>query len=146
MSILGSLLTSVKTRIETIPSIPTVIARKRLIILTDDVLPIVLVAPTEGEAIKKEAFGKIFYEYPIGVCFVEAGNREYDTGLASSLDVREAIRNKLTGITLDGVPEVWDTDVSVGTPLMIPISGTGSNYQASNIRVKYTTSETRPNL
>lgn len=146
MSVLGEILAAVKIRVETIPGSYPVVTRKRLVVLQDDILPLILVGPTEGERISMEVFGKIMYEYPIGVCLVEAGNREYEIGLDSSLALREAIRDKLTGITLTGVEEVWDTNISMGSPLMIPISGTGSNYQASNVRAKYKTVEVRPNL
>jgi hypothetical protein len=126
----------------------TIVARKKLVILPGDDLPMILVGPTEGETSKDGFFGGLFWTYPIGICLVEAGNREYETGLQSSLTTRETIRNALllkrSGSPLGSISEVWDIDVTIGTPLTIPISGTGSNYQASNVRMYVTTSEARP--
>lgn len=149
MSVLNDILVAVKARLDAVtPALPTTVVRKKLVILPEDTLPMLIIGLTEGERVKNEFFGGIYYEYPVGVCLVEAGNREYVTGRDTSIALRERIRDALilrrSGNPLGSVSAVWDIDVALGSPLVIPISGTGSNYQASNVRVKVTTSEERP--
>lgn len=149
MSVLNDILVAIKARLDAVtPALPTTVVRKKLVILPEDTLPMLIIGLTEGEQVKDQFFGGIMYEYPIGVCLVEAGNREYVIGLDTSVALRETIRDALvlrrSGNPLGSVSAVWDIDVSLGSPLVIPISGTGSNYQASNVRLKVTTSEARP--
>jgi hypothetical protein len=149
VSVLNDILVAVKARLDAVtPALPTTVVRKKLVILPEDTLPMLIIGLTEGERVKNEFFGGIYYEYPVGVCLVEAGNREYVTGRDTSIALRERIRDALilrrSGNPLGSVSAVWDIDVALGSPLVIPISGTGSNYQASNVRLKVTTSEERP--
>lgn len=145
MSVLNSILNSVRDRIDALHRLPKVIIRKRMMMLDGDKLPLLIVGLTEGETISTEAFGYIGYEYTIGVALIQAGNRNYTTGIPEDLDVRELLRNTLTGVRLIGVSEVWDTNIIEGIPLNIPTNGSSANYQISGIHIKYKTMEVRPN-
>lgn len=144
MSVINNILNSVKQRLDILQTLPTVIIRKRMVMLDGDTLPMVIVGLLEGENIPNEVFGHIGYEYTVGIALIQAGNRNFSTGIQSDLDLRELLRDTLTGVKLTGVPEVWDTNVVEGAPLDMPLSGNTANYQLSAVQVKYKTMEIRP--
>jgi hypothetical protein len=146
MSVLNNILNAVKQRLDILQTLPTVVVRKRMIMLDGDSLPIVIVGLLNGETIPVQAFGYIGYEYTIGIALVQAGNRDFTTGIQSDLELRELLRDTLTGVKLTGVPEVWDTNVVEGAPLNMPLAGGNTaNYQLSAVQVRYKTMEIRPN-
>ena len=59
MSVLNSILNSVRDRIDALHRLPKVIIRKRMMMLDGDKLPLLIVGLTEGETISTEAFGYI---------------------------------------------------------------------------------------
>lgn len=144
MSVINNILTAVHQRLVILQTLPPIVVRKRMMMLDEDTLPIIIVGLLEGETISIEAFGYIGYEYTVGIALVQASNRNFVTGLQSDLDLRELLRDTLTGVKLNGVPEVWDTNVVEGTPLNIPLAGNTANYQLSAVQVKYKTMEVRP--
>lgn len=145
MSVINNILNAVKQRLDVLQTLPPVVVRKRMIMLDGDTLPIVIVGLLNGEAIPMQAFGHIIYEYTVGVALVQSGNRNFVTGIQSDLDLRELLRDTLTGVKLTGVPEVWDTDIIEGAPLNMPLNGGNTaNYQLSAVQVKYKTMEIRP--
>ena len=143
-NIYSSILAGVKARLDSTSGLPTVVIRKQLAYLETDSIPLIIVAPLESEAIGMEYFGRICYAYSVGVALIEAGNREFESGMDSSLDVREQLRNSLVELFLPGVPEVWNTDVTPGRAIYFPASGNATNYQTSSFNVRYKTDEARP--
>lgn len=145
MSVINNILNAVKQRLDILQTLPTVVIRKRMMMLDGDTLPIVIIGLLNGESIPSEAFGYINYEYTVGIALVQAGNRNFTTGIESDLDLRELLRDTLTGVKLTGVPEVWDTNVVEGAPLNMPLTGSNTaNYQLSAVQVRYKTMESRP--
>ncbi len=144
MSVINSILVAVKQRLDILQTWPTVVVRKRMVMLDGDGLPIVIVGLVTGESIPLEVFGYIGYEYTVGIVLVQSGNRNFVTGISTDLDLRELLRDTLTGVKLIGVPEVWDTNVVEGAPLDMPLAGNTANYQLSTVQVKYKTMELRP--
>jgi hypothetical protein len=141
MSQIYDILDAVKTRLEAITGAPTVVVRKRLILLETDTLPVIVLAPAESsQTIRFRVFGKAAYQYNIGVALVEAGNRQFVAGTEDSLDLQQAIRDALTGVLLSGT-DVWDTDISTNEAVMMPVDGNAQNYQISTFIATYSTLE-----
>ena len=141
MSVSYDILNALKTRLQAVNGLPSVVVRKRLMLLETDSLPIVVIALLEqSQDIKWRVFGKIAYKYNVGVALVEAGNREFETGLSSSSTLEQRIRDALQGVLLSGT-DVWDTDITTNETSWMPLSGNGQNYQISTFMAVYSTLE-----
>jgi hypothetical protein len=121
--------------------LPNVVVRKRLMLLETDPLPLVVIALLEqSQDIRFRVFGKVAYKYNVGIALVEAGNREFETGLSSSSTLEQRIRDALQGVLLSGT-DVWDTDVTTNETTWMPLSGNAQNYQISTFMAVYSTLE-----
>jgi hypothetical protein len=141
MSVSYDILNALKTRLQAVNGLPSVVVRKRLMLLETDSLPIVVIALLEqSQDIKWRVFGKVAFKYNVGVALVEAGNREFETGLSSSSTLEQRIRDALQGVLLSGT-DVWDTDVTTNETTWMPLSGNAQNYQISTFMAVYSTLE-----
>jgi hypothetical protein len=141
MSVSYDILNALKTRLQAVNGLPSVVVRKRLMLLETDSLPIVVIALLEqSQDIKWRVFGKVAFKYNVGVALVEAGNREFETGLSSSSTLEQRIRDALQGVLLSGT-DVWDTDITTNETSWMPLSGNGQNYQISTFMAVYSTLE-----
>ena len=83
MSVFYQILDAVRDRLATIPSVPTIVIRKRPVLVQEDTVPIVIVSPGR-EIIGDEAFGNIVeYLYSVEVTIIQAGNRVYEADVAT---------------------------------------------------------------
>jgi hypothetical protein len=142
MSVSYDILNALKVRLEAVNGVPSVVVRKRLMLLETDSLPIVVIALLEqSQDIKWRVFGKVAFKYNVGVALVEAGNREFETGLSSSSTLEQRIRDGLQGVSLTGAASVWDTDITTNETSWMPLSGNAQNYQISTFMAVYSTLE-----
>lgn len=141
MSVSYDILNALKARLQAVNGLPNVVVRKRLMLLETDPLPLVIIALLEqSQDIKFRVFGKVAFQYNVGVALVEAGNREFETGLSSSSTLEQRIRDALQGVLLSGT-EVWDTDITTNETSWMPLSGNAQNYQISTFMAVYSTLE-----
>ena len=141
MSVSYDILNALKTRLQAVNGLPNVVVRKRLMLLETDPLPLVVIALLEqSQDIRFRVFGKVAYKYNVGIALVEAGNREFETGLSSSSTLEQRIRDALQGVLLSGT-DVWDTDITTNETSWMPLSGNGQNYQISTFMAVYSTLE-----
>lgn len=141
MSVSYDILNALKARLQAVNGLPNVVVRKRLMLLETDPLPLVIIALLEqSQDIKFRVFGKVAFQYNVGVALVEAGNREFETGLSSSSTLEQRIRDALQGVLLSGT-EVWDTDITTNETSWMPLSGNAQNYQISTFLAVYSTLE-----
>lgn len=141
MSVSYDILNALKARLQAVNGLPNVVVRKRLMLLETDPLPLVVIALLEqSQDIKFRVFGKVAFQYNVGVALVEAGNREFETGLSSSSTLEQRIRDALQGVLLSGT-EVWDTDITTNETSWMPLSGNAQNYQISTFLAVYSTLE-----
>lgn len=141
MSVSYDILNALKARLQAVNGLPNVVVRKRLMLLETDPLPLVVIALLEqSQDIKWRVFGKVAFQYNVGVALVEAGNREFETGLSSSSTLEQRIRDALQGVLLTGT-DVWDTDVTTNETTWMPLSGNAQNYQISTFMAVYSTLE-----
>jgi hypothetical protein len=141
MSVSYDILNALKTRLQAVNGLPNVVVRKRLMLLETDPLPLVVIALLEqSQDIRFRVFGKVAYKYNVGIALVEAGNREFETGLSSSSTLEQRIRDALQGVLLSGT-DVWDTDVTTNETTWMPLSGNAQNYQISTFMAVYSTLE-----
>lgn len=142
MSVALDILNAVKTKLQAIAGIPTVVVRKRLIVLESDNLPIIVISLIDNsQDIRFRVFGKAAYDYHVGVALVEAGNREFTTGQTQSFDLQQKIRYELNAIKLSGAEKVWDTNIEINESSFMPVDGNAMNYQISTWLVTYSTLE-----
>jgi hypothetical protein len=124
-------------------------------ILESDTLPICLVSPDlQGEMIKNETFANatsggnqsVWYQYPVLVTYIAAGNQQAGAGLVTFMNTREALRNQLfqtnMGNFLSGVSSVFDIDMNPEAVQALQIA-LGTNYTATGFALLYTSQETR---
>lgn len=141
MSVSYDILNALKSRLQAVNGLPNVVVRKRLMLLETDPLPLVVIALLEqSQDIKFRVFGKVAFQYNVGVALVEAGNREFETGLSSSSTLEQRIRDALQGVLLTGT-DVWDTDITTNETTWMPLSGNAQNYQISTFMAVYSTLE-----
>lgn len=142
MSVFYQILDAVRDRLATIPSVPTIVIRKRPVLVQEDTVPIVIVSPGR-EIIGDEAFGNIVeYLYSVEVTIIQAGNRVYEADVATLFDLRENIRNKLFQPLLSGAASVYDCQLETN-PAFEVVSGQASNYDISGMVITYKSVETR---
>lgn len=142
MSVFYQILDGVRDRLSAIPSVPTIVIRKRPILLQEDSLPLVIVSPGK-ENIGDEAFGNIVeYLYSVEVTIIQAGNRVYEADVATLFDLRENIRNQLFQPLLSGAASVYDCQLETN-PAFEVVSGQASNYDISGMVITYKSVETR---
>lgn len=142
MSTALDILNAVKAKLQAVAGIPTVVVRKRLMLLENDDLPIIIISLVEqSQDIRFRVFGKAAYDYNVGVALVEAGNREFTNGQANSYDLQQKIRYNLNAIRLTGAASVWDTNIDINESSFMPIDGNAMNYQISTWLVTYSTLE-----
>lgn len=142
MSVFYQILDAVRDRLATIPSVPTIVIRKRPVLVQEDTVPIVIVSPGR-EIIGDEAFGNIVeYLYSVEVTIIQAGNRVYEADVASLFDLRENIRNQLFQPLLSGAASVYDCQLETN-PAFEVVSGQASNYDISGMVITYKSVETR---
>ena len=142
MSVSYDILNALKTRLQAVNGLPNVVVRKRLMLLETDPLPLVVIALLEqSQDIRFRVFGKVAFQYNVGIALVEAGNREFETGLSSSSTLEQRIRDALQGVLLTGVDVVWDTDITTNETSWMPLSGNAQNYQISTFMAVYSTIE-----
>lgn len=142
MSVFYQILDAVRDRLATIPSVPTIVIRKRPVLVQEDTLPIVMVSPGR-EVIGDEAFGNVVeYLYSVEVTIIQAGNRVYEADVATLFDLRENIRNQLFQPLLSGAASVYDCQLETN-PAFEVVSGQASNYDISGMVITYKSVETR---
>ena len=142
MSVFYQILDAVRDRLATIPSVPTIVIRKRPVLVQEDTVPIVIVSPGR-EFIGDEAFGNIVeYLYSVEVTIIQAGNRVYEADVATLFDLRENIRNQLFQPLLSGAASVYDCQLETN-PAFEVVSGQASNYDISGMVITYKSVETR---
>jgi hypothetical protein len=142
MSVFYQILDAVRDRLATIPSVPTIVIRKRPVLVQEDTVPIVIVSPGR-EIIGDEAFGNIVeYLYSVEVTIIQAGNRVYEADVATLFDLRENIRNQLFQPLLSGAASVYDCQLETN-PAFEVVSGQASNYDISGMVITYKSVETR---
>lgn len=142
MSVFYQILDAVRDRLATIPSVPTIVIRKRPVLVQEDTVPIVIVSPGR-EVIGDEAFGNIVeYLYSVDVTIIQAGNRVYEADVATLFDLRENIRNQLFQPLLSGAASVYDCQLETN-PAFEVVSGQASNYDISGMVITYKSVETR---
>lgn len=142
MSVFYQILDAVRDRLATIPSVPTIVIRKRAILVQEDTLPLIIVSPGR-EVIGDEAFGNVVeYLYSIEVTIIQAGNRVYEADVATLFDLRENIRNQLFQPLLSGAASVYDCQLET-SPAFEVVSGQASNYDISGMVITYKSVEAR---
>lgn len=142
MSVFYQILDAVRDRLATIPSVPTIVIRKRPVLVQEDTLPIVMVSPGR-EVIGDEAFGNVVeYLYSVEVTIIQAGNRVYEADVATLFDLRENIRNQLFQPLLSGAASVYDCQLETN-PAFEVVSGQASNYDISGMVITYKSVEAR---
>lgn len=142
MSTAFEILNAVKAKLQGIQGIPNVVVRKRLMVLENDSLPIIVLSLADNsQNIRWRVFGKVAYDYQIGVALVEAGNREFVNGQPQSYDLQQKIRYELNAIKLNGASKVWDTNIEMNESSFMPVDGNAMNYQISTWLVTYSTLE-----
>lgn len=142
MSVFYQILDAVRDRLATIPSVPTIVIRKRPVLVQEDTVPIVIVSPGR-EIIGDEAFGNIVeYLYSVEVTIIQAGNRVYEADVATLFDLRENIRNQLFQPLLSGAASVYDCQLETN-PAFEVVSGQASNYDISGMVITYKSVESR---
>jgi len=142
MSVFYQILDAVRDRLATIPSVPTIVIRKRPVLVQEDTLPIIMVSPGR-EVIGDEAFGNVVeYLYSVEVTIIQAGNRVYEADVATLFDLRENIRNQLFQPLLSGAASVYDCQLETN-PAFEVVSGQASNYDISGMVITYKSVEAR---
>lgn len=142
MSVFYQILDAVRDRLATIPSVPTIVIRKRAILVQEDTLPLIIVSPGR-EVIGDEAFGNVVeYLYSVEVTIIQAGNRVYEADVATLFDLRENIRNQLFQPLLSGAASVYDCQLETN-PAFEVVSGQASNYDISGMVITYKSVEAR---
>ncbi len=107
------LLQGVVSELQTVPAAPTVVLRKKLIMVPGDTPPLWIVAPGRGgEKILFHTFAgpgvmgrtTVVYGYPVVVALIYAFDELVTTDLTTNLDIRQTVRDTLYGITT-GTPD-----------------------------------------
>jgi len=142
MSVFYQILDGVRDRLALIPSVPTIVIRKRPILLQEDTLPLIIISPGQ-DSIGDEAFNNtVVYNYSVEVSIIQAGNRVYEADVATLFDLRENIRNQLFQPLLGGAVTVYDCQLETN-PAFEVVSGQASNYDISGMVITYKSVETR---
>lgn len=137
MSVLGTILTAVKTRIETLTDEPPVSIRKRVNIKEGEVLPSIVVAPL-GERVVDQGFGgHVTMEYRVGVALITAGNNVYDDDLLAYLDTWESIRKKVFDAGYAGY------DVRLDEATQLDLTALSEGYDAGLMVLRVRSAEDR---
>ena len=156
-SIYGQILNAVASQLSAIPSIPlnnagqpNVSVRSKPLDLSGvDVLPNVIVWPGPGaeQQIDLQFGGPtgtsagVWWEYPVSVVLIVAGNRGVQSGLTSFLNLREAIRNQLFIGSLTGFPSnVFDVEIELGDVFDLQAFLSG-NYDVCSFVCRYKSTE-----
>ena len=142
MSVFYQILDGVRDRLALVPSVPTIVIRKRPILLQEDALPLIIISPGQ-DSIGDEAFNNtVVYNYSVEVSIIQAGNRVYEADVATLFDLRENIRNQLFQPLLGGAVTVYDCQLETN-PAFEVVSGQASNYDISGMVITYKSVETR---
>jgi hypothetical protein len=142
MSAFGDILTDVKTRIETIASVPPVVIRSRAILLESDPLPTIVVSPLQ-ETNAIDAFNlTVAWDYTVQVTIVQAANRIYSANVAAYLQLRENIRQKLYQPTLPTVSGIIGMEINM-QPAFESVMGNVNNFDISGMTITYRRLESR---
>lgn len=142
MSVFYQILDGVRDKLALIPSVPTIVIRKRPILLQEDILPLIIISPGQ-DSIGDEAFNNtVEYNYSVEVSIIQAGNRVYEADVATLFDLRENIRNQLFQPLLGGAVTVYDCQLETN-PAFEVVSGQASNYDISGMVITYKSVETR---
>jgi hypothetical protein len=142
MSVFYQILDGVRDRLAAIPSVPTIVIRKRPILLQEDSLPLIIVSPGQ-DSIGDEAFNNtVEYNYSVEISIIQAGNRVYEADVATLFDLRENIRNRLFQPLLGGAATVYDCQLETN-PAFEVVSGQASNYDISGMVITYKSVESR---
>jgi len=107
-----TILQSVQTLLINNTNVSNVVIRRRLQLLQTDIatLPIIYVCPNlpAGEKVRLQTFSKVVcYQYPVTVCYVQAGASDMISGLDTFLQNAESIRQQLFQPNLAGT-QTWD--------------------------------------
>lgn len=141
-SVFWDILSSTKTRVETVANVPTVKIRKKPVLVQEDSLPLILITPGK-ERIGDEGFDSLVeYIYEVQVTLIRAGNRIYESDVQSFLELRQGIRQALYQPSLPGAATVLDVNMETSPPFDI-VSGDSNNYDISGIIVRYKSIEQR---
>jgi hypothetical protein len=136
-----SILQGVQASIQAVVSVNVVI-RKKIILLEEDTLPIIILAPAK-ENIRMQEFNRnVSYEYPVHVVYIQGDSRQVSAGLNVYLATREQIRNQLYQVTLPGVAAVWDTNIDIDEAFQYE-QYFSTNYDCAAWVPKYSSAELR---
>lgn len=142
MSVFYQILDGVRDRLALVPSVPTIVIRKRPILLQEDTLPLIIISPGQ-DSIGDEAFNNtVEYNYSVEISIIQAGNRVYEADVATLFDLRENIRNQLFQPLLGGAVTVYDCQLETN-PAFEVVSGQASNYDISGMVITYKSVESR---
>lgn len=142
MSAIYDIMADIKTRIETIASVPPVVIRSRAILLETDALPVIIVSPLQ-ETNAIDAFNlAVAWDYTVQVTIVQAANRVFSANVSSYLQLRENIRQKLYQPTLPTVTGIIGMEINM-QPAFESVIGNVNNYDISGMTITYRRLEAR---
>lgn len=103
----------------------TVYVRKRLVLLQDDDIPCVIVAPGRGgEQLDFETFVDSTYNYPVAVILVYANTGDLSLTSNTGLADRELVRDRLYTTVLAEDADVFDVTIEPNPPFEVGGEGT----------------------
>jgi hypothetical protein len=142
VGVYSTLLQAVQTSVASV--IPNTVLRYKVQKLENDTLPLCIVAPGPGgEQIGEQQFSRnLWFLYPVLVVYIAPENRQTTQGLFEWLDTREAIRNQLNQVLLNGAATVFDTDLAPEEAVRLG-EYVGSNYAVTGFLVRYKSAEQR---
>jgi hypothetical protein len=139
-----SILQSLQARIAALGLGISVRVRKKLIRISNDPTPLIIIAPGPGgEVVKQQTFGRrVIWRYPVAVAILTAGNQQLEAGLQAGMARREAIRNEVLQASLPGAVKVYNADIDPEEIAKFNES-LGTNFDATGFVIYYQTAETR---
>ncbi len=106
------MLQGVVSELQAVVAAPTVVLRKKLVMVAGDAVPLWIVAPGKGgEKIIRHTFPgpstptqpTVIYDYPIVIALIYPLNELLTTDLTTNLDIRQTVRDTLYGV-VTGTP------------------------------------------
>ena len=135
-----------------------VVVRKKVIVLDQDLLPMVILAPGKsGEKIRKGGAGQTFpgndgqynivWSYPIVIGIVSAGNAYLLSDLQQVMFVRQTIRNQIYQVNPIVLPNgiskgPWDVSIDMDD-VISEAAWSNTTYDLTGLVVNYDVAETR---
>lgn len=138
-----AILEAVRARLAAVQGIPPVSIRKRPLPFADEVAPLCIVSPADGERSGLETFtAGVVYEYPVFVALYMVGDQTLEIGVESLLELRERVRNELYQPALPDVTAAYDLDLEPQAAFDWSAQ-VGSRYEVTGFRAVYKVTETR---